>query len=98
MMHSLPGPMSIETFDAWRAAASRWLSAATDIARGHSLPWANPHVFSTGTNLVVALDPELILKIFPPMLRHQFVSERASLSQLYGRLSIPIPQIVLEGE
>ena len=58
----------------------------------------DPQLFSTGTNLVVALDDRLILKIFPPLLRHQFVSERAALSQLRGRLSVPIPEIVLEGE
>jgi len=40
----------------------------------------------------------LILKIFPPMLRGQFLSERLSLGLLQGRLSIPIPQIVVEGE
>ena len=53
---------------------------------------------ATGTNLVVALDERLILKIFPPMLRAQFVSERGSLSQLRGRLRVPIPEIVFEGE
>jgi len=71
---------------------------AIDIARGHSLPHAAPHVFSTGTNLVVALDPGIVLKIFPPMSRRQFLSERASLSQLRGRLSVPIPEMLLEGE
>jgi hygromycin-B 7''-O-kinase len=55
-------------------------------------------LFSTGTNLVVALDDRLILKIFPPLLRSQFVSERISLSQLRGRLRVPIPEIVVEGE
>src|SRR5260221_230897 len=55
-------------------------------------------VSATGTNLVLALDGQLILKIFPPMLRAQFVSERASLAQLAGRLGVPIPDIVAEGE
>ena len=40
----------------------------------------------------------LILKIYPPLLAHQFVSERAALAQLAGRLSIAIPEIVAEGE
>jgi len=40
------------------------------------------------TNLVVAVDQRLVLKIFPPMLRHQLESERASLARLHGRLSI----------
>jgi hygromycin-B 7''-O-kinase len=90
--------MSLEAFDTWRAAPSQWLPIAIDVARSHSLSCADPHVFSTGSNLVVGLDPQLILKIFSPMLRHQFVSERAALSRLQGRLSVAIPQIVLEGE
>ena len=89
---------TIEEFAALRREPSRWLPVALDIARAHGLPWARPHVFSTGTNLVVALDERLILKIFPPMLRHQFLSERAALSLLQGRLSIDVPEIVAEGE
>ena len=98
MTPSLPAIANYETFQAWRADTSRWLSVALDIAHSHSLKTAAPHVFATGTNLVVALCDDLILKIFPPMLRGQFVSERASLTQLRGRLSLPIPEIVFEGE
>ena len=73
----------------------RWRSI---LLTATAFPCAAPHVFSTGTNLVVGLDERLILKIFPPMLRAQFVSERGSLSQLRGRLRVPIPEIVHEGE
>jgi hygromycin-B 7''-O-kinase len=97
-MHSLPDLKTIEAFRAWRSDASQCLSAALDIARHHGLPHADPQLFPTGTNLVVALDDRLVLKIFPPQLRHQFISERTSLSQLRGRVSVPIPEIVLEGE
>jgi hygromycin-B 7''-O-kinase len=97
-MHSFPNPASIEAFDAWRADTYHWLPVAIDIGRSHSLSCADPHVFSMGTNLVVALDQRLVLKIFPPMLRHQFVSERAALGRLQDRLSIQIPRIVFEGE
>lgn len=98
MTRSFPSLMSIEAFAALRADPSQWLPIAIDIARSHSLPCVDPHVFSTGSNLVVGLNSQMILKIFPPLLRHQFVSERAALSQLHGRLSVPIPQIILEGE
>lgn len=97
-MHALPDVKNTEAFDAWRAEPSQCLPAALDIARSHGLPCGDPHVFATGSNLVVALDDALVLKVFPPLLRHQFVSERASLSQLRGRISVPIPEIVLEGE
>jgi hygromycin-B 7''-O-kinase len=97
-MHSFPNPTSIEAFDTWRADTSQWLPVAIDIGRSHSLSCSDPDVFSMATNLVVALDQQLILKIFPPMLRHQFESERAALARLHGLLSIAVPQIVIEGE
>lgn len=96
--HSLPDLTDFEAFQAWRADVSQCLPVVLDIARSHGLPDADPHVFSTGTNLVVALDDRLILKVFPPFLRGQFVSERISLVQLRGRLAVPIPEVVLEGE
>jgi hygromycin-B 7''-O-kinase len=74
------------------------LPVALDIARGHGLTCTAPQIFSTGTNLVVGLDDERILKIFPPIYRAQFISERGSLTQLRGRLSVPIPEILFEGE
>ncbi|UPJ49405.1 aminoglycoside 3'-phosphotransferase/choline kinase family protein [Bradyrhizobium sp. 200] len=98
MVPSLPTLTVYEAFYAWRSDPAQWLSIARDIARGHGLACTAPHVFSTGTNLVIALDEELILKIFPPFLRGQFVSERSALAQLHGRLRVAIPEIVVEGE
>src|SRR6202048_3330381 len=97
-MHSLPSLSSFGAFQAWRADASQCLPVARDIARSHGLTHANPQLFLTGTNLVVGLGQEFILKIFPPILRDQFGSERIALTQLRGRLSVPIPEILFEGE
>ena len=94
----LPTFADAAAFRSWRSASSRWLPIAIDIARSHGFDGGSPHVFATGTNLVVGLSDRLILKIFPPLLRAQFVSERGSLTQLAGRLSLPIPEIVAEGE
>lgn len=94
----LPHLADAESFRAFRSDSSRWLPIALDIARSHGLDVSAPQVFATGTNLVVGLGEKLILKIFPPHLRTQFVSERASLTQLAGRLHLPIPEIVAEGE
>lgn len=98
MIASLPQLSSFEAFQTWRTDTSRWLPVALDIAHGHGLKTASPHIFTTGTNLVIGLGDDLILKIFPPVLRDQFVSERASLTQLHGRLGLPIPDILFEGE
>ncbi len=97
-MTSLPVVQDYEAFQAWRADASQWLPVVRDIVGSHNLAQAAPQAFSSGTNLVVGLGDELILKLFPPMWRDQFVSERLSLAQLRGRLRIPIPEIVAEGE
>ena len=97
-MTSLPSLADYDTYRTWRADPANWLPVALDIARSHGLACTSAHVFATGTNLVTALDGRLILKIFPPMLRSQFVSERAALSVLHGRLSLPIPEIAAEGE
>lgn len=94
----LPAFADAKTFRAWRSDPSQWLPIAIDIARSHDLDAGTPHVFSTGTNLVAGISDRLILKIFPPLLRAQFVSERGSLTQLNGRLHLPIPEIVVEGE
>jgi len=79
-MHAFPDLATYESFHAWRAEPAHWLPTALDIARGHGLAHADPFVVPAGTNLVVALGSTLVLKIFPPVLRDQFVSERATLA------------------
>lgn len=97
-MTALPAFDSYDAFAAWRGDPARCLPAALAIARAHNLPAGDPHHFATGVNLVVGLGERLILKVFPPLLRGQFVSERAALTQLRGRLDLAIPEIVIEGE
>lgn len=98
MSAALPAFATGEAFDAWRARPDGWLPAALDIARSAGLPAEDVTVFGTGTNLVLGLGPGMVLKIFPPLLRGQFLAERAALRQLQGRLSLPIPEILREGE
>lgn len=98
MPQTLPVFTDADAFDRWRNDPAQWLSIALDIARAHRIANGSPHVFATGTNLVVALDDRLILKIFPPLLRAQFVAERGTLAQLAGHMRTPIPEIVAEGE
>ncbi|TAJ28241.1 aminoglycoside phosphotransferase family protein [Bosea sp. (in: a-proteobacteria)] len=98
MTLGLPQFADLDAFDAWRAEPAGWLAAALDIAREADLPTGQVTIFRTGTNLVLGLGPSLILKIFPPQLRGQFLAERATLRQLAGRLPLPIPELLGEGE
>ncbi|MET4230611.1 hypothetical protein ABIA85_003887 [Bradyrhizobium sp. LA6.10] len=79
MSMKLPHFADADSFLAFRSDPRQWLGIALDIARSHGLDISAPHVFATGTNLVVGLSEKLILKIFPPQLGAQFVSERGSL-------------------
>ena len=97
-MSAFPALANAEAFQSWRANPALWRSTVAEILRGHVLPSGAPEAFPTGTNLVVALDERVILKVFPPFYRSQFLSERASLQQLHGRLEIAIPEILVEGE
>ncbi len=90
--------MSFAEFEVFHATPSRWLPIAKDIANSHGLPSSEIEVFSESSNLVVGFGPSHILKIFPPMLRHQHVSERLTLQALIGQLKVEIPEIIFEGE
>jgi hygromycin-B 7''-O-kinase len=97
-MISFPEKMDPQEFRTWRSDSNLWLPIAIDIARGLSLPRRDVEIFSTGTNLVVGLDDTLVLKIYPPFLRHQHVSERTTLPLLKGRVSVAVPELVADGE
>lgn len=74
------------------------MQVVTSIAQAEAMLAPSPTAFRTGTNLVVDLDGESVLKLFPPIYRAQFDSERAALRQLAERLSVPTPSLVAEGE
>ncbi|MBU0724586.1 MAG: phosphotransferase [Alphaproteobacteria bacterium] len=86
-----------EAFRLWRAEPANWLPLVAQIARAEGIPADGVTAFPTGTNLVVALDDQVILKIFPPIYRRQVLSEKTTLRQLHGRLDIPIPALLAEG-
>ena len=92
------GTITSDELEVLRGEPARWVPLALDVARSHGLPLADPQVFPGGTNLVIALGKEVVLKIFPPMLRHQFEAERGSLSLLHGQLSVDIPRLIAAGE
>ncbi|TGN56940.1 aminoglycoside phosphotransferase family protein [Paracoccus liaowanqingii] len=87
-----------EDFERWRSASDLWLPVVIETAQRANVDAVSPTSFKTGTNLVVDLNGAAILKIFPPIYATQFAVERIALRQLNGRLSVPIPRILAEGE
>ncbi|WP_245676875.1 phosphotransferase family protein [Oligoflexus tunisiensis] len=53
--------------------------------------------FTDGTNLIAALGEAWIMKVFPPFLKHQWVSEWRVMQHLAGQLQLPIPQYYASG-
>lgn len=87
-----------QVFANWRAKPKNWRAHVSDIARSENILADGLVPYLTGTNLVVDLNGSSVLKLFPPFNSSQFVSERATLRLLDGKLSVPIPQIIAEGE
>ncbi|MDE1158506.1 MAG: aminoglycoside 3'-phosphotransferase/choline kinase family protein [Neorhizobium sp.] len=87
-----------KAFRFWRHDTDQWRGTVLAICAQEKLPAGTLMPFATGTNLVVALDDRLVLKIFPPIFRGQFEAEVTTLRQLAGRLPVAIPSIVAVGE
>jgi hygromycin-B 7''-O-kinase len=95
-MHSPPD--AHDAFRIWRSEPANWQSVVGEILKRHGVKADAFTRFSTGTNLVIALNGELILKVFPAIYRAQFLSERSALRQLAGRIEVAIPEILFEGD
>lgn len=93
-----PDILDEQDFQRWRSISDCWLPVVIKIAQRANVDVSLPTSFKTGTNLVVDLNGAAILKIFPPIYATQFAVERIALRQLNGRLSVPIPRILAEGE
>ena len=74
-----------------------WIDVAHTILGRHQIDYASLSRAEHGENIVFLLDNKLVLKIYTP-LKNGYHRERAGLEFAEGRTSIPIPQIVEEGE
>lgn len=97
-MDGLPDDLDDGGFELWRATPELWAPVVREIARRADIHVTTLSPFRTGTNLVVDLNGSAVLKLFPPIYAAMFASERATLRQLDGHLSIPIPRILAEGQ
>ncbi|MBS1913584.1 MAG: phosphotransferase [Bacteroidetes bacterium] len=88
----LPPDVTPARYDAIRADTGLWMAAVGEIAGRHGLP---PHLrpVDGGTNCLAVAGNHHIIKLFPPPLAHQYLSERAALVALKGRLPVETPAL-----
>ncbi|MFN0186839.1 MAG: phosphotransferase family protein [Aquabacterium sp.] len=92
----LPLDLSPAAFDALHDEPAAWRDEVTALAR--QLGSATMQPFTEGTALVSRLDGGRILKVYPPFLADHFTFERALLARLHGRLALPTPQALADGQ
>lgn len=74
-----------------------WLDAAEIICRRHDLPFRNLKRSEHGENIVFLVDNSFVIKIYTPF-RKGFQREKAALRLIQNKTSLPLPEILFEGE
>ena len=93
----LPPGLSPQAFDDWRDQPEAWRPAMEGLVRAQG--WTGEwHPASEGTVLVALLGQAQVLKLFPPFLADHVRFEQGLLKRLQGRLSLPTPILLGQGE
>lgn len=93
---TLPSDIDVRAFDELHDEPARWRDVVASIAAEYSAEPVQPA--SEGTVLVGLVGRSLVVKLYPPFLRDHFEFERAMLARLEGRLSVPTPRLLSNGE
>lgn len=91
----LPANISPAGLDDLQAEPARWLPVVAALAA----PFTQAPVQAAETSTVlVGLADDVVIKLYAPFLRDHFNYERAALAHVHGRLSLPTPQLLADGE
>jgi hygromycin-B 7''-O-kinase len=74
-----------------------WLEIAAEICSQHNIRFSSLSRAEHGENIVVFIDDVFILKIYRPDNRG-YERERSALKFVHGKISLPVPEIVADGE
>jgi hygromycin-B 7''-O-kinase len=74
-----------------------WQSVARTICQRHDLSFKNLIRSEHGENIVFLIDDAFVIKIYTPF-RNGFEREKAALRFAKGKTSLPLPEILFEGE
>jgi hygromycin-B 7''-O-kinase len=93
---ALPAHLTPAEFDALHDAPVRWRDDVAAIAARLSPAPVQP--LTEGTALVARVGAHHVLKVYPPFLRDHFDFERAMLRLVQGRLPLPTPALLADGD
>ena len=91
----LPADIDPAGLDALQAEPARWLPTVAALAAAFT---QQPVQAADTSTVLVGLAGDVVVKLYAPFLRDHFVYERAALAHLHGRLSVPTPHLLGEGE
>lgn len=74
-----------------------WRGAAETICRRHALTFREVKRSEHGENIIFLIDDAFIVKIYTPF-RDGFRREKTALAFTFGKTSLPLPEILFEGE
>ncbi len=94
----LPTFSNHEEYHARQQELALWLPAVRAICQRHRLPTGDLVRLSEGTNIVVAVGEERIIKLYPPFWRREFTADRDVAQYLRGKLAVRTPEIIASGE
>ncbi|MEZ4446912.1 MAG: aminoglycoside 3'-phosphotransferase/choline kinase family protein [Polyangiaceae bacterium] len=92
----LPPAHDWQTFDALHDDPEAWRPAMLDLARNAGPD--QPVELALGGTVLVALAGDRVIKLYPPFLHDHFAFERGALPLLAGRLAVPTPHLLADGE
>lgn len=98
---ALPATIDWPAFDALHDDLPRWRDLIVDLAVRHAGARADGSdvvAMASGTVLVALIGRERVIKLYPPFLRDHFAFERGLMPRLHGRLALPTPALLAEGE
>lgn len=99
MAPTLPAAPDWQAFDALHDDPTAWREAIVALALEHGARnAAEVQQESEGSVLVARIGRERVIKLYPPFLLDHFQFERAMLLALHGRLSVPTPELLFDGE
>lgn len=98
MNFGLLPPCNLDQYkEVWKQR-HKFLPAVKKICQLHNVNSGQFRIFETGSNFVIQVNENIIVKIYFPFLRNQFDAESAVLNAIEGRLKIKTPKLQFSGE